>query len=187
MQEEIKKTIAILKKGGTILYPTDTVWGIGCDATNSKAVSKIFSIKSRSENKSLIILLDSIDKIKDYVENYPIQITDLIINYHKPLTIVFPGAKKLAKNMIAEDGSIAIRIVRHEFCRNLIKEFGKPLVSTSANISGTKTPTLFRDIPEYIKTKVNYVVDFEQGNLVPSMPSTVIKIDQIGNYEVLRP
>lgn len=187
MQTEIKKTIEVLKKGGTILYPTDTVWGIGCDATNSKAVAKVFSLKSRKENKSLIILLDSVDKIKNYVQNYPEQASDLIDSYHKPLTIVFSGAKNLAKNLIAEDGTIAIRIIKHEFCNKLIKGFGKPLVSTSANVSGTTTPAVFRDITDFIKSHVNHVVNVEQDNLQPSTPSTVIKMDQTGNYEILRP
>lgn len=186
MQKEIDHVLKILKKGGNILYPTDTVWGIGCDATNSKAVAKIFSIKKRKEKKSFIILLDDVGKIKHYVENYPQQIDDLIKNY-KPLTVVFPGAKNLAKNLIAEDGTIAIRIVYHDFCNQLIKAYGKPLVSTSANISGTQTPTLYRDIDDYIKEQVNYVVDVEQDKLTPVSPSTVIKIDAIGNYEILRP
>jgi len=187
MQNEIKRAIKALQKGGNILYPTDTVWGIGCDATSSKAVAKIFKIKGRSEKKSLIILLDNADKIKDYVADYPQQVSDLLHNYHKPLTIVFPGAKNLAKKLIAEDGSIAIRIIRHEFCNNLIKEFGKPLVSTSANISGVETPLLFRNISDFVKEKVDYIVDYEQNKLHPSSPSSVIKIDDTGNYEVLRP
>lgn len=187
MQTEIKKTLEVLKKGGTILYPTDTVWGIGCDATNSKAVAKVFSLKSRNENKSLIILLDSVDKIKDYVKNYPEQASDLIKDYHKPLTIVFNGAKNLAKNLIAVDGTIAIRIVKHEFCSKLIKELGRPLVSTSANVSGTYTPVVFRDVSDFIKSHVNYVVNVEQSNLQPATPSTVIKMDKTGSYEILRP
>jgi len=187
MQNEIQKAIKILNKGGNILYPTDTVWGIGCDATNTKAVAKVFKIKGRSEQKSLIILLDAIEKIKDYVSVYPNQVSDLIENYHKPLTIVFPGAKNLAKNLIASDGSVAIRIIRHEFCKKLIQKFGKPLVSTSANISGDETPLMFRDISDYIKEKVGYVIDHEQDKLHPASPSTVIRIDETGNYEILRP
>jgi len=186
MQTEIDKAIKILSKGGTILYPTDTVWGIGCDATNSKAISKVYNIKSRSEKKSLIILLDHIDHIQDYVKMVPKQVEDLIKNYHKPLTVVFPNAKNLAKNLVPEDGSIAIRIVNHPFCRQLIKTYGKPIVSTSANISGTPTPVVFRDIAEIIKSKVNYVVDIDQNNIHPASPSTVIKIDTSGNYDILR-
>jgi len=187
MQAEVTKSLAILKKGGTILYPTDTVWGVGCDATSSKAVSKIFSLKSRNEKKSLIILLDSAHKIKNYVSHFPEQAIDLIDHYHKPLTIVFSGAKNIAKNLIAEDGTIAIRIVKHRFCTELIKKFGKPLVSTSANVSGTPTPAVFRDITEFIKSQVNFVVDYEQDKLEPATPSTVIKMDQNGSYEILRP
>lgn len=186
MQTEIDNALKALKKGGTILYPTDTVWGIGCDATNSKAISKVYKLKSRSESKSLIILVDHISRIQDYVEILPRQVEDLINNYHKPLTIVFPKAKKLAKNLIPSDGSIAIRVVKHKFCQELIKQFGKPIVSTSANVSGTPTPIIFREIPDVIKAKVNYVVDVDQDNIRPSSPSTVIKIDEDGNYEILR-
>jgi len=186
MENEINKSLKILKKGGNILYPTDTVWGIGCDATNSKAVAKIFILKSRPEKKSFIILLDSIEKIKEYVEVFPPQIKDLILHYNKPLTIVFPKAKNLAKNLISDDGSIGIRIVNHPFCTKLIKELGKPLVSTSANVSGSSTPILFRDISEYIKAKVNYVVDVDQYKLSPTSPSTVIRIETSGNYEIIR-
>ncbi len=186
MQTEIINTLKILESGGTILYPTDTVWGIGCDATNNKAVAKIFKIKNRKEQKSLIILLDSIDEISKYVRHFPLQVKDLIHHYHKPLTVVFPDAKNLAKNLIAKDGTIAIRVVKHPFCKKLIKEFGKPLVSTSANLSGNPTPNLFRDISTILKKKVNYVVNLEQDSLNPASPSTIIKVDTTGNYEILR-
>jgi L-threonylcarbamoyladenylate synthase len=186
MQTEINNALKVLKKGGIILYPTDTVWGIGCDATNSKAISKVYNIKSRAENKSLIILVDEMDRLQEYVEKVPEQVKDLIQNYHKPLTVVFPKAKNLAKNLIAKDGTIAIRVVNHQFCKQLIKALDKPLVSTSANVSGTTTPIVFRDISDFIKEKVNYVVNIEQEKLNPSSPSTVIKIDDDGNYEILR-
>jgi len=186
MQIEIDNAVKILSKGGTILYPTDTVWGIGCDATNARAISKIYKLKSRSEKKSLIILVDEIDKIQQYVEKVPRQVEDLINNYHKPLTIVFSNAKNLAKNLVSDDGTIAIRVVKHDFCKKLIHTFGKPIVSTSANVSGTPTPVVFREISEFIKSKVNYVVDIEQNNIQPASPSTVIKIDKNGNYDILR-
>ena len=186
MQTEINNAIKILAKGGTILYPTDTVWGLGCDATNTKAISKIYKIKSRSETKSLIILVDHVDRIQDYVETVPKQVEDLIKNYHKPLTIVFPKAKNLAKNLIPQDGTIAIRVVNHPFCQQLIQEYGKPIVSTSANVSGTSTPVIFREISDVIKKKVNYIVTIDQNNILPSSPSTVIKVDKDGNYEILR-
>lgn len=186
MQAEITKAIQVLKKGGTILYPTDTVWGIGCDATSSKAVSKVYHIKSRVEKKSLIILVDEVETIKNYVDNFPEQVEDLINNYHKPLTIVFPKAKNLAKNILANDGTVGIRVVRHEFCKRLIKEFGKPIVSTSANVSGSPTPILYREISDYIKEKVNHVVDWDQNKMEPASPSTVIKIDENGSYELIR-
>ena len=135
----------------------------------------------------MIILLDDADKIKDYVKEYPKYVTDLIASYNKPLTIVFPGAKKLAKNLIADDGSIAIRIVKHKFCELLIQKLGKPLVSTSANISGSYTPTAFRDISDYIKSNVDFVVNIDQNIITPAQPSSVIKIDLSGNYSVIRP
>ncbi len=186
MQNEINNSLKILKKGGTILYPTDTVWGIGCDATNAKAVAKVFNLKSRPEKKSLIILLDEISKISDYVKVFPPQVIDLINSYDRPLTIVFPGAKNLAKNLISDDGAIAIRVVNNAFCKKLISELGKPLVSTSANISGSPTPNVFRDISKYIKEKVDYIVNVDQEKLVPAKPSSVIKIDVNGSYEILR-
>ncbi len=186
MQTEINNALKVLKKGGIILYPTDTVWGIGCDATNSKAISKVYNIKSRVENKSLIILVDEMDRLQNYVANVPDQVKDLIKNYHKPLTVVFPNAKNLAKNLVAEDGTIAIRVVNHEFCKQLIKALDKPLVSTSANVSGTSTPIVFRDISDLIKEKVNYIVNIDQHKLDPASPSTVIRIDDDGNYEILR-
>jgi L-threonylcarbamoyladenylate synthase len=186
MINHIDKSLQILKKGGTILYPTDTVWGIGCDATSSKAVAKVYTIKSRSETKSMIILLNDAEKIKDYVKEYPKYVTDLIESYNKPLTIVFPGARNLAKNLIAEDGSIAIRIVKHDFCSQLIAKFGKPIVSTSANISGSPAPAAFRDISDYIKKKVDLVVDMDQNIITPARPSSIIKIDSNGSYSVIR-
>lgn len=186
MKTEITNALQVLKKGGTILYPTDTVWGIGCDAINSKAISKVYNLKSRPEQKSLIILVDSVDRIANYVDKVPQQVHDLINNYHKPLTIVFQNAKNLAKNLIADDGSIAIRVVKNDFCKELIKELGKPLVSTSANVSGTPTPVVYREISEIIKEKVDYIVNVDQEKIEPASPSSVIKVDNDGNYEILR-
>jgi len=141
---EIEQCLKVLRNGGTILYPTDTIWGIGCDATNSKAVNKIYRLKKRVESKSLIILLDTPEKIKNYVTQVPEIALDLLENIDRPLTIIYPGAKNLAKNVIAEDNSIAIRIVKNEFCRKLIHEFDKPIVSSSANISGEPSPLVFK-------------------------------------------
>src|SRR5271157_3173642 len=136
VKNEIKKCVEVLKKDGTILYPTDTIWGIGCDATSQKAVEKIYHLKKRVESKSLIILLADMKEISNYVETIPEIARDLMKNVDRPLTIIYPNAKNLAKNVIAEDNSIAIRIVKNEFCKNLIRTFGKPIISSSANYSG---------------------------------------------------
>jgi L-threonylcarbamoyladenylate synthase len=140
MEKDIEKCYKVLRKGGIILYPTDTIWGIGCDATNHKAVQRIYDIKRRKETKSMIILLNDILKLEFYVEKVPAIAFDLINKYDNPLTIIFPNAKNIAKNVIADDGSIAIRIVKDEFCKWLLNLFNKPIVSTSANISGEETP-----------------------------------------------
>lgn len=186
MEEEILKAVDILRKGKTILYPTDTIWGIGCDATHAKAVSKIFKIKERAEKKSLIVLLDAADKIEHYVPNVPHLAYDLMRNYTSPLTIIYPTSKGLAKNVVGEDQSIAIRVVRDEFCRRMIELFGKPVVSTSANVSGEPAPLSFSRISETLKRKVDHVVDYHQQHVSRTKPSTIIKIRQDGTFDVLR-
>src|SRR5512133_1363512 len=133
---DIEKSLKVLADGGTLLYPTDTIWGIGCDATNTMAVEKIYRIKSRSEAKSMIILLDHIDKLSTYIESVPEITGDLLASITNPVTIIYSNARKLAPNVIASDGTVAIRIVKDNFCSELIRRFGKPIVSTSANISG---------------------------------------------------
>lgn len=186
MDEIVKETIGFLKAGKTILYPSDTIWGIGCDATNSKAVQKIFKIKQRVESKSLIVLLDSIDKLGYYVENVPDIAPDLIDSMKTPLTIIFSGAKNLAKNVIAEDNTIAIRIVRSEFCRRLITQLGHPIVSSSANISGQPTPIMFKSIADQIKKSVDYIVNLEQHSIREVKPSTIIKLNEDGEFKIIR-
>ena len=151
MKEIIQETVKYLKEGKTILYPTDTIWGVGCDATNSRAVQKVYKLKQRDETKSLIILLDHIDKLPLYLKEVPQVAYDLINNIENPLTIIYQNAKGLAKNVIAKDKSIAIRIVKNDFCRELIKAFGKPIVSTSANLSDEPTPLFFNQISAEIK------------------------------------
>ena len=186
MIEEIKKAVEVLKAGGTILYPTDTIWGIGCDATNNKAVQKVFKIKERKFAKSLIILLDTEEKLTDYVKEVPDTARDLLGNITTPLTIIYPNAKNLAKNVIAKDKTIAIRIVKNEFCQKLISSFNKPIVSTSANISDGTIPLTFSDIsPEIIKN-VDYVVDLHKNNIQQIKPSTIIKLEEDGQFTVIR-
>jgi len=143
LEAEIEKSVRLLKKGKILLYPTDTIWGIGCDATNSRAITKIYKLKGRSESKGMIVLLDDQKKLKEFVKEVPLIAHDLIENSKTPLTIVYPGAMNLAKNVIANDGSIAIRIVKEDYCSELIKRLGKPIISTSANFSDLPTATTF--------------------------------------------
>ena len=187
LEEEIKKSVALLKKGKIILYPTDTIWGIGCDATNSKAVQRIYKIKGRSETKSMIILLESVKKIEKYVEDAPEIAYDLIANSASPLTIVYPKAKNLAKNLIASDGSIAIRIVKGRFSGSVMKELSKPLVSTSANLSGQPTAPLFHQISKEVLDSVDYVVNAFRERVRAVKPSTIIKLEENGKFTILRP
>ena len=180
----IKQTHQYLKEGKVILYPTDTVWGIGCDASNFKAVSKIYKIKKREESKSLIVLVSSLNMLKKYVQ-VPKKALQILQNTEKPTTIIYKNPKGFAKNTIAEDNSIAIRIVQDDFCRKLIKRFGKPIVSTSANISGDPTPKSFQEISKPILDGVDYIVNLHQDS-VSNKSSTILKI--VGNeIQVLRP
>ncbi|MES2419577.1 MAG: L-threonylcarbamoyladenylate synthase [Bacteroidota bacterium] len=186
IQQEINRTLDVLKKGGVILYPTDTVWGLGCDATNEAAVAKINLIKGRAANKSFIVLLHSANQLQSYVNEIPEVAYDLIEYAENPLTIIFSGAKNLAKNVINSDGSIGIRVVKHAFCEMLIQRFRKPITSTSANLSGTPTPLFFDDIAPEIIEAVDYVVDIEQELREPKKPSTIIKLGPSGQFEFIR-
>lgn len=186
LRTEIENALAVLKKGGVILYPTDTVWGLGCDATDEVAVARINDIKGRAGDKSLIILLDTDAKLQSYVTEVPDVAYDLIEYAEKPLTIVFPGAKNLAKNVISSDGSIGIRIAKHEFCQQLIQRFRKPITSTSANISGEPTPLYFDDISDEIKEAVDYIVDLEQALKIDKKPSTIMKLAPGGQFSFIR-
>ena len=183
---EVENALKVLKAGGTILYPTDTIWGIGCDATNARAVENIYKIKQRAESKSLIILVDSFEKIGQYVAKVPDITFDLVSGVEEPLTIVFADAKNLAKNVIAPDKSIAIRIVKNTFCQKLIQQFEKPIVSSSANISGEATPLYFNKIDKEIIRQVDYVVKVGQDNLKEVKPSKIIRINEDGSYEIIR-
>ncbi|HNY06659.1 MAG TPA: L-threonylcarbamoyladenylate synthase [Bacteroidales bacterium] len=183
---EVENALKVLKAGGTILYPTDTIWGIGCDATNARAVENIYKIKQRAESKSLIILVDSFEKIGQYVAKVPDITFDLVSGVEEPLTIVFANAKNLAKNVIAPDKSIAIRIVKNTFCQKLIQQFEKPIVSSSANISGEATPLYFNKIDKEIIRQVDYVVKVGQDNLKEVKPSKIIRINEDGSYEIIR-
>lgn len=186
LRTEIEKTLNVLKNGGVILYPTDTVWGLGCDATNEQAVSKINEIKGRSNDKSFIILLDTDAKLQSYVSEIPDVAYDLIEYAEHPLTIIFSGAKNLAKNVTNEDGSVGVRIVKHDFCQQLIQRFRKPLTSTSANISGEPAPRFFDEISEEIKEAADYIVDLEQDLRIERKPSTIMKLAPGGQFSFIR-
>lgn len=175
MKEEIEKAIGFLKEGKTILCPSDTLWGISCDATNYEAVKKIFSIKKREESKSLIVLVSSIEMLETLTETTVPNILSLISSFQKPVSIVFPNAKNLAKNTIAKDGSIAIRLVKEGFCKELITAFGKPMVSSSANFSGEKSPLSFSEIEQKFKEKIDFIVPNKYEN-TNNTSSTIIKI-----------
>jgi L-threonylcarbamoyladenylate synthase len=187
MQDEINKTVGVLKNGGVILYPTDTIWGIGCDATNQKAVDKVYRIKKRIEGKSLIILVDAAGRIADYVKKPDQRAIDLASTYDKPLTIIFPNAINLAKGVAAQDKSIGIRVVKNEFCSALVSQLGKAIVSTSANFSGFPPPVRFQQISEDLKTSVNYVVNIHREKIGELKPSRIIRILNNGDFEILRP
>lgn len=186
MNREIQNSVEALKNGKTILYPTDTVWGIGCDATNQKAVQNIYRIKQRSESKSLIVLLDDISRLEQYIEEVPEIAYDLIESITTPLTIIYPNAKNLAKNVVAKDRTIAIRITRDKLCRQIISRFGKPIVSSSANISGGEIPIVFSQVPEEIKQGVDYVVNLYHNRISDTKPSTIIKLEINGEFKMIR-
>ena len=185
MKEEIDKCIEILNSGGIILYPTDTIWGLGCDATNAEAVQKIYDLKQRSDTKSLIVMVGNDAMLNNYVKDVPELAWDIIDITDKPTTIIYPEAKNLAHNVIAEDGSIGIRMVKEGFCNQLLFKFRKPIVSTSANISESSTPLTFSEIPSIIKKNVDYIVDqqFDAGN---RKPSSLIKLGKNREIQILR-
>ena len=185
-KEEIKEALNTLRHGGIILYPTDTIWGLGCDPTNEIAVNRIFKIKSRGENKSLIILVDGLNMIERYVEDIPEIVYELADVSDSPLTIIYPKGKNLAEGVCSDDGSVAIRICHDDFCCELISRFRKPIVSTSANLSGSPTPENFGEIEKSLIEKVDYVVKYHQDDRSKSSASPVIKINQDGTIKIIR-
>lgn len=183
---DIEQCLAVLKDGGTILYPTDTVWGIGCDATNAEAVQKIYTIKNRPDEKSLIVLVAGEREILQHVAAPDLQVFDYLEQASKPTTVIYEGAIGLAPNLVAADGSIAIRICNEAFCRHLLRRFRKPIVSTSANLSGEPTPRNFAEIADAVKQRVDYVVQYRQQDTTPASPSALIKWEN-GSITVIRP
>ena len=186
LRDEVANAFKIIQDGGIILYPTDTIWGIGCDATNTEAVKRIFKLKQRDEAKSMIILLDTENKLQSYVREVPDIAYELIEYAENPLTFVMPGAKNISPALISEDGSVGIRVAKHDFCQQLIQRLRKPLVSTSANISGRPSPQNFDQIDQEITDGVDYVVDLEQHSTALKKPSTIMRLQPDGRFEFLR-
>lgn len=186
MTEDIKKACDVLRAGGLILYPTDTIWGIGCDATNEEAVQKVYNLKQRADNKAMLVLTDSEAKLEAYVTDIPEIAWELIHVADKPLTIIYSGARNLAKNLLAEDGSVGIRITTEEFSRKLCEAYRKPLVSTSANVSGEPSPANFGEVSDVVKNGVDYIVNFRQEDKSKAQPSGIIKLGAGGLIQVIR-
>ncbi|QQX76757.1 MULTISPECIES: L-threonylcarbamoyladenylate synthase [Aequorivita] len=183
--DEINNALTVLKKGGIILYPTDTVWGIGCDATNAQAIEKVFKLKNRSDKKSLICLVSDFKMLNEYVENVPEVAYDILKYAKKPTTIIYDNPIRVAENIIAEDNSLAIRVPKDEFCKKLIQKMRRPLVSTSANVSGEKTPQSFKEIDPVILEGVDYVVNLHHEKK-SGKPSAIIKLKNDGSVKVIR-
>lgn len=200
--EELDKTVKILKDGGVILYPTDTVWGIGCDATNPEAVARVYEIKHRSDSKALVLLACDMDQIGRYIREIPEMAVQLVEVNDRPMTLIYPGAIAgkapaegqkavadrhfLAYNAVAEDGTVGIRIPMMDFCRDVCYKLGRPIVSTSANISGEPTPKTFEDIPDAIKDAVDYIVDKKLEAGATGLASQIIKIGVDGQVKIIR-
>lgn len=185
MKEEIEKCVKTLKEGGIILYPTDTIWGIGCDATNESAVAKIFKLKQRVDSKSLIVIVSSDGMLQKHVEEVPELAWDIIDLATKPTTIIYPKGKNLATNCLANDGSIGIRLIKEGFVNQLVHQFNKPIISTSANISGKISPENFNNVSSIIKEGVDLIVDqkFNSGN---NVASSILKLAKNGEIQILR-
>lgn len=176
-----------MREGGVILYPTDTIWGIGCDATNEEAVRRVYEIKQRADSKAMLVLVDTPVKVDFYVQDVPDVAWDLIDVADKPLTIIYSGARNLAPNLLAEDGSVGIRVTGEEFSHRLCQQFRKAIVSTSANISGHPSPHNFSEISEDIKSAVDYIVGYRQEEKSNPKPSSIIKLGAGGVIQIIRP
>lgn len=186
MNTEVNKALEIIEQGGVILYPTDTVWGIGCDATNEAAVQRVFAIKERAESKSLVMLLPDVKSVFNFVADpYP-DLMGLLGSFDRPTTVIYPQAIGLAANALPEDSSVAIRVTADPFCKTLLKRLKKPLISTSANISGEPAPKTFAEIDTRIKSRVDYIVNHRRKETEGAAPSRIIKIEDDGSITVIR-
>lgn len=186
-EEDVKNCIKVLEQGGTILYPTDTVWGIGCNALDDNAVDKVFELKQRPRQKSLIVLLADARDILKYVAAPHPDVIDIVEGFEVPTTVVYEGALGFPENAVHESGSIAIRVTDDPFCKALIKRYQKPIVSTSANLSGEPTPDVFSKVSEQVKAGAGYVVKYRQDDNEPKSSSRLVRINGDGNLEILRP
>ena len=184
---DLMQAVEVLHNGGVILYPTDTIWGIGCDATNADAVEKVYQIKERPSGKSMLILVADIEMAERYTEDTPDLTWEVMAETLDPLTLIFPHARNLAANLPASDGSVGIRLPKDPFCLSLIRRFGKPIVSSSANRSHEMPPQLFMDIPQEFAGLVDYVVRWRQDDFRPGTPSTVVRLGIDGEMEMIRP
>ena len=185
-EDDLVQSLTVLRNGGTILYPTDTIWGIGCDATNKEAVQKVFALKKRDDSKSLIVLVAEERDILQLVAAPDLQAFDYLAQQNRPTTMIFNHALGLPDNLVSSDGSVAIRIVQDEFCRHLIKRLRKPLVSTSANISGEPSPQQFSQVSGAVKEQVDYIVQWRQDDQRPAVPSRIVKWNDNGTISVIR-
>ena len=186
INEDIKQACEVMERGGVILYPTDTIWGIGCDATNEAAVRRVYEIKQRVDSKALIVLTDSEPKVEFYVTEVPETAWQLLDVAVKPLTLIYPGARNLAPNLLAEDGSVAIRITHEAFSKELCRRFRKAIVSTSANISGAPSPHNFAEVSNEIKQAVDYIVEARRDETGKAVPSSIIKLESDGSIKIIR-
>jgi len=184
--EDLNQALNVLIKGGVILYPTDTIWGLGCDATNQDAVEKIFDIKKRIDSKSLIILVNGFGMLERYVKNIPPVAAEILDASDKPITIIYSGGKNLAPGVCNEDGSVGIRVCTDDFCSELITRFRKPLVSTSANFSDSPSPSVFSEIEEDIIKSADFVVQYRQSETKKNTPSSIIKVEDNGVIKIIR-
>ena len=186
MKEHIEKAVEVLRAGGIILYPTDTVWGLGCDATNSDAVEKIYKLKGSIDKKSMLVLVDKVDNVSRYVGNVPSVAWDLLEMSDKPITLILNGGHGVSANLIPEEGTLGIRVVDHEFCTKLLYRLGRPLVSTSPNLSGEPTPLTFRSIPKVICDGVDFIVSPQFEGTSTKVPSSIISLNNSGVVNIIR-
>lgn len=187
IEKEVHKAGAVLQSGGVILYPTDTIWGIGCDAGRKESVQNIYRIKQRDDFKSMLVLVDGIRMLENYLEKVPEQALKILEKASRPTTIIYPGARGLAPNLLAPDGSLGIRITSDPFCKELIRYTGFPLVSTSANLSGEPSPVNFNQISQTIRDQVDHVVNWRREETAAAAPSAIIKLEEDGSITTIRP